>query len=413
MNVIIFVYKRNYNELLSRMKLISRMSDRYCSNVTRHQKVNSGGNVIASLQNKINLLRGILHGEKTFNGPFFVDIDVTSRCNMNCLGCQYHSSESRGPSAGKEKTGDISKELVQRLGEELKEIGTREIIITGEGEPFLHPQLTEIIASLKALDFNIQLFTNGTLIDEEIAASILDSGVDILKVSLWASNLEEYSKMYPGNNPKLFPKTMEGIRIVTRLKSDRKNNSTQVILTGPVNHFNYMTLDKKIDLAVQLDCDGIALNPYKHWGGEFQEAALPDSKIAWVIKNLKRHKQRLQSLNLSHNLDDLIHQYHLGENAWVTMPCYAGWFTSRIRSDGTVMPCCRCYIPLGNLNERSFKDIWTGPEYRDFRRTVTQKGGLASLSEACACHLCMFSTNNFRTNSLSSPFLRLLGRGMK
>ena len=77
-------------------------------------------------------------------------------------------------------------------------MGTKNLILTGEGEPFLHPRMFDLISVAKRSGFNIILFTNGTLLNESSIQSLLVSRLDVLKVSLWARSPEEYSKNYPG-----------------------------------------------------------------------------------------------------------------------------------------------------------------------------------------------------------------------
>jgi len=211
--------------------------------------------VIASLIQKLQLLRGVINGSTAYSGPFFVDIDVTSRCNLNCLGCQYHSSESRGLSTGG-RLGDISPELIRRLGSELRKMGTREVIITGEGEPFLHPDLFGIIRSLKSRGMRIQLFTNGTLFTRDKARSLLESGLDVLKVSMWASTPEEYRLCYPGNKPETFEKVKAGVRTVTEMKRETGGRLPDILITGPVNRYNYKNSRRRLTWPWSLAATG-------------------------------------------------------------------------------------------------------------------------------------------------------------
>jgi radical SAM protein with 4Fe4S-binding SPASM domain len=44
------------------------------------------------------------------------------------------------------------------------------------------------------------------------------------------------------------------------------------------------------------------------------------------------------------------------------------WQQSYISVDGTVMPCCHPQQPVvGNLREKSFREIWNGPLYQEMR----------------------------------------------
>ena len=229
-------------------------------------------------------------------------------------------------------------------------------------------------------------------------------------MSLWASSTEEYTKCYPGVKPENFQKTLNSIKIVANLKAEWQASLPNVILTGPINLYNYKSIDKKITMAHELGCDGVAFTPYKHWKGEFASAALSAEEIDILCKDLVQTKKLLESLSLHHNIDALLLQYRLGEEAWVKMPCYAGWFHTRIRFDGTVMPCCRCYLPLGNLNESSFEEIWNGPEYRAFRVKSMMTKGLVSLSQYCDCSWCSIAKDNFQAHRFFRWIAPLLGR---
>ncbi|HEM61682.1 MAG TPA: radical SAM protein, partial [Chloroflexi bacterium] len=138
----------------------------------------------------MQLLRGLIDGQRAYGGPFYVELSITTLCNQSCLGCPYHSSVNRSllyPSAG---TDHMPLRQIEKLSEELRRLGTREIIITGQGEPFLHPRLFDIVSLFKRAGFCVHLFTNGTLLDETNAGQLIDSGLDILRVSLWAASPE-------------------------------------------------------------------------------------------------------------------------------------------------------------------------------------------------------------------------------
>jgi MoaA/NifB/PqqE/SkfB family radical SAM enzyme len=51
-----------------------------------------------------------------------------------------------------------------------------------------------------------------------------------------------------------------------------------------------------------------------------------------------------------------------------TLPCYVGWTYTRILPNGDVIPCCKAHKkPMGNINKKSFKDIWFSDNYDKFR----------------------------------------------
>jgi MoaA/NifB/PqqE/SkfB family radical SAM enzyme len=355
---------------------------------------------MADAMRKIQLLRGVLHGEKAYTGPFFIDLDITRRCNRNCLGCQYHSPEMEATSMDDRGGLDMPFDLVQRLCRELPRMGTGEVIIIGEGEPFLHPRLFDIIAAFKGSGCRVQLFTNGTLIGRDEARRLQESGLDVLKVSLWASSPGEYAVYHGGGDPEGFRDVLNGIREAVGSKSGRGAGAPEICLARVVNARNSGSLESWIDLAWELGCDSVNFAFLRHWRGKFAGEAVGERQMGAVRAQFSLLKKRLESLGLKHNIDGLLFRCRLGENPWHRLPCYAGWFHSRIQVDGVVIPCSTGLLPMGSLHEESFHDVWNGNRYRSFRKRASTLSGLASLSPLCDCGWCNFAGENCRVNRL-------------
>lgn len=57
------------------------------------------------------------------------------------------------------------------------------------------------------------------------------------------------------------------------------------------------------------------------------------------------------------------------------IPCMSSWFIAQVMADGEVIPYTRCYhVPLGNVNEQSFMDIWNGEKAMAWRRDLRKQG---------------------------------------
>ncbi|NIN66817.1 MAG: radical SAM protein [Anaerolineae bacterium] len=353
---------------------------------------------ISTIKWLIQLLRGLIDGDTAYGGPFYVELSTTTLCNQGCLGCQFHSSATRGRLHSVDGAEHMPVEQIRTLRDEVRRLGTREIIITGEGEPFLHPQLFDIISLFKGAGFYVHLFTNGTLLDESNVGRVVDSGLDILRVSLWAASPREYAKCYPGVDSENFQRTLDGVKLLSTLKAQRQTALPTLILTGPLNRHNRRGITKKIRLAHEVGADGVTFTPYKHWGGEFSSAALSAAEIDTVCQDLLQSRGLLKSLSLSHNLDEALLRFRVGEGVSLDLPCYAGWFHTHVRVDGTVMPCGACPIPLGSLNESSFEEIWNGPAYRAFRARNLAMKGSALVDDRCDCGFCCFARLNARVH---------------
>ncbi|MCS6852945.1 MAG: radical SAM protein [Gemmataceae bacterium] len=94
--------------------------------------------------------------------PPFLYVSIINSCNLRCQGCWVDV-------AAKQQT--ISLEAMNRLIAEAKAMGNVFFGIVG-GEPFLHPQLFDILAAHP--DCYFQVFTNGQFITEERAKRLRD-----------------------------------------------------------------------------------------------------------------------------------------------------------------------------------------------------------------------------------------------
>jgi radical SAM protein with 4Fe4S-binding SPASM domain len=79
---------------------------------------------------------------------------------------------------------------------------------------------------------------------------------------------------------------------------------------------------------------------------------------------------------------------HLGdwEHLPPGMPCPFPWRYLVVQWNGDVVPCCRdCdgEVVLGNVAGQTLKEIWNGPEYKEFRRRLAEPGRPAGMCGPC------------------------------
>ena len=92
--------------------------------------------------------------------PPFLFISVVSGCQLRCQGCWVDVAE---------ESKHISLDDMNRLIGDAKKHGNSYFGILG-GEPFLHPELMEIFEAHP--DCYFQVFTNGQLITDQVAARL-------------------------------------------------------------------------------------------------------------------------------------------------------------------------------------------------------------------------------------------------
>ncbi len=100
----------------------------------------------------------------------YLELQITSKCNLRCKHCYI----------GDVKPGQLSIGQIAAILEEFEEMQGLRVLITG-GEPLLHSEFWEINAILPRFSLRKVLFTNGTLLNEEVFAKL---NVDEIQISV-------------------------------------------------------------------------------------------------------------------------------------------------------------------------------------------------------------------------------------
>ena len=106
-----------------------------------------------------------------FRPPFIMILSPTWQCNLRCKGC-YTLGQQRHPG--------LEYDLVKRILKEAEELGIYFVTILG-GEPFVYPDFFRMLEEHPNIFF--QVYTNGTLVDEENARRLADLGNVAIVVS--------------------------------------------------------------------------------------------------------------------------------------------------------------------------------------------------------------------------------------
>jgi radical SAM protein with 4Fe4S-binding SPASM domain len=114
--------------------------------------------------------------------PLFtwLDINPTELCNRKCDFCP------RGDGASYPNQNlNIPLKLCQKINDELIALNYQgAVVLSGYGEPMLHPELVEMIRIL-GNNIHLEMVTNGDKITVELAREMFGSGLDMLVVSMY------------------------------------------------------------------------------------------------------------------------------------------------------------------------------------------------------------------------------------
>ncbi|MBN1663788.1 MAG: radical SAM protein [Deltaproteobacteria bacterium] len=93
-----------------------------------------------------------------------IDIELTERCNNNCVHCCINLPEHDTAACAKEMTTEHCKDLIRQAAE----LGALTVRMTG-GEPLLRDDFVDIYLYARRLGMKVMIFTNGRLITPSMA----------------------------------------------------------------------------------------------------------------------------------------------------------------------------------------------------------------------------------------------------
>lgn len=139
-------------------------------------------------------VRGIIdeHPEVLHIGPSYLEIELTGRCDLECIFCYRNFL--------KQRHGDMGKDLVPVLLEQMKSFNLPyTVCFGGSGEPLMHPNIYEILSAVEgdSLVESIIVETNGLYADANYRTHVSKDGGKIRTiVNMNGMNAETYTRLH-------------------------------------------------------------------------------------------------------------------------------------------------------------------------------------------------------------------------
>jgi radical SAM protein with 4Fe4S-binding SPASM domain len=139
--------------------------------------------------------------------PLQVSIEVTRRCPLECLHC--YNNLPMGDMDAKQR--ELTKDEHFKMLDELVEMGCFWLLYTG-GEIFARKDFLEIYTYAKKKGFLITLFTNGNIINEQIADYLVEWPPFAIEITLYGRTRETYEALtaIPGS----YDRCLRGIQLL-------------------------------------------------------------------------------------------------------------------------------------------------------------------------------------------------------
>ena len=289
-----------------------------------------------------------LNGETTY--PIYMEISPSGACNHRCTYCALDFMEYQQ----RYLDTNILKERLTEMGE----LGLKSVMYAGEGEPFLHKNIAEIINHTKKSGIDVSITTNAVLLDKSLADEIL-TDVEWIKVSINGATKETYAKIHR-SRPDDLSTVIKNMKYAVKIRRENgyKCALGMQLLLIPENQHETEPL---AELARDIGMDYLVIKPYSQHplSKTDRYKSIKYSEYTDLADTLKEFNTsefsvifRMQTMK---KWDDAGRDYNR---------CMALPFWSYLDAGGSVWGCSvylgdeRFYY--GNINESSFKEILEG-----------------------------------------------------
>lgn len=297
--------------------------------------------------------------------PLGIHICASSYCNFKCYYCKHSQDTIEGEDAGVGGTGWLKREfmdmnLYKEIIKQLSELPEKPKLLQFAwlGEPLMNPNIAEMVKIAKQANVadTVSIVTNGAMLTNEMSDSLIEAGLDRLRISLQGLTAEDYWKV---SNYKIdYEKYVNNIRYFFEHK-----RNTQVYI-------------KIMDVMLK--------NPKDE--ELFQKTFSDICDILNVEHLVPLHKE----VDISDVKKDFEKGY-FGNELVDNKICAYCFYMLVIAPNGDLLACdsadtCMkngelCNMVMGNVKQEHINDVWNGSKLQKFRYEMILKGH--DMNEIC------------------------------
>ena len=281
--------------------------------------------------------------------PLSLLVETTRLCNFKCVYCAHSSYSVPDKRMLSLDTYIKALEGLKKFNQKLKSI-----TFVGMGEAMLNKDLPEMVKHSKLFSERVTLVTNGSLLNKKNIDALINSGIDIIRISLQGLTAEEYKKISNFN-----------------INYDRF-----------IENLTYLYSNKK-QYKIYYKVPNFSLRPqFKDIFGPISDTII-NIPIASTYQNVDYGKIK----DLVDNKNGLRERYTV---------CPQPFYMLNIRVSGEVSPCCETdegSISVGNINTESLYEIWHGTKLKNIRLELL-KGNRNKLKHCANCTLPEFNNKS-------------------
>ena len=146
--------------------------------------------------------------------PNQIELEFVYGCNMGCQFCGL-----MGVKNGFTQYRFVDTSTIEHISQKIQQAGWKsKIVISGHGEPLLHPEVVTLVRTIKtyAPNNHLSIITNGTGLTKDLMTALFTAGLDHIAV-------DEYTKSKNADQVREFVYTISGISVYDYRDSNEGN----------------------------------------------------------------------------------------------------------------------------------------------------------------------------------------------
>ena len=275
--------------------------------------------------------------------PPYVTIEPTNRCQLSCPECIAGSGQLERP------IGDMSLEAFKRIIDAIAK-HTLVLNLYMQGEPYLHPQLSEMITYAKAKGLFVSISTNANVAMNLDLASLPQH----LVISVDGATQASYEKYRHGGQ---LQKVQDFVEAIAHLKHQKRASLPYVELQCVVNRYN----EQEMGAIKQL------------FRGQYNRFV---RKSMQIIHDENREEFVPQATCCNRYV-----------NSKAIQPgCYKMLSSLVITQDGVMVPCCmdkNAQFAYGHVADTSLMSLLESDVVTQFKRRLIDQKNQISICRNC------------------------------
>lgn len=267
--------------------------------------------------------------------PLYMQLELHQICNLKCPMCAIGDPEANSKYIDNKHMDWQTYEKIILEGEKF---GCPSLNPQGTNEPLLVPNFEDYIKFASQHGFvDIMMNSNATLLSEDRARKLLDSGVTRIRFSLDAATKETFEKIRIGANYESVIKNIE------RFVEIKKREGYELPVVG-VNFCKMKVNEHELEQFIETWSEKVDFIAVQN----FIPPELAHDYSQFIPTNSEYVKDILSGFN-----------------------CQQPWQRVYVHNSGEVCPCCTFFnkeLSLGNIAEHSIHELWNGDKMKSLRK---------------------------------------------